>query len=74
MDGGCPGSGRVPQLPPSRRHRKPAEKLLVERANMLTLTAPEMTVLVGGMRQLTQSVPRPSQKNANHCQAPHESP
>lgn len=55
-------------------HRKPAEELLVERANMLTLTAPEMTVLVGGMRQLTQSVPRPSQKNANHCQAPHESP
>jgi len=41
---------------------------------MLTLTAPEMTVLVGGMRQLTQSVPRLSQKNANHCQAPHESP
>jgi catalase (peroxidase I) len=33
-------------------HRKPAEKLLVERANMLTLTAPEMTVLVGGMRPL----------------------
>ena len=31
-------------------HRKPAEELLVERANMLTLTAPEMTVLVGGMR------------------------
>jgi catalase (peroxidase I) len=28
-------------------HRKPAEELLVERANMLTLTAPEMTVLVG---------------------------
>jgi len=26
-------------------HRKPAEELLVERANMLTLTAPEMTVL-----------------------------
>ena len=33
-------------------HRKPAEELLVERANMLTLTAPEMTVLVGGMRAL----------------------
>jgi catalase (peroxidase I) len=33
-------------------HRKPAEELLVERANMLTLTAPEMTVLVGGMRPL----------------------
>jgi catalase-peroxidase len=33
-------------------HRKSAEELLVERAEMLTLTAPEMTVLVGGMRVL----------------------
>ncbi len=30
----------------------PAEKLLVERAFMLNLTAPEMAVLVGGMRAL----------------------
>ena len=30
----------------------PAEQLLVERANLLTLTAPEMTVLIGGMRVL----------------------
>ena len=30
----------------------PAEQLLVDRANVLTLTAPEMTVLVGGMRAL----------------------
>jgi len=29
-----------------------AEELLVDRAHMLTLTAPEMTVLVGGMRVL----------------------
>ena len=29
-----------------------AEKLLVDRAQLLTLTAPEMTVLVGGMRVL----------------------
>jgi catalase-peroxidase len=28
------------------------ETLLVDRANMLTLTAPEMTVLIGGMRAL----------------------
>jgi catalase-peroxidase len=33
-------------------HQVPAEILLVERAQMLTLTAPEMTVLVGGMRAL----------------------
>ncbi len=32
-------------------HRSPTE-LLVERARMLTLTAPEMTVLIGGMRAL----------------------
>jgi len=30
----------------------PTEKLLVERAQLLTLTAPEMTVLVGGLRVL----------------------
>ncbi len=30
----------------------PAEYLLVDRANLLTLSAPEMTVLVGGMRAL----------------------
>jgi catalase-peroxidase len=33
-------------------HTLPAEHLLVERANLLTLTAPEMTVLVGGLRTL----------------------
>jgi catalase-peroxidase len=31
---------------------QPAEHLLVDRANLLTLTAPQMTVLVGGMRAL----------------------
>jgi catalase-peroxidase len=31
---------------------KPAEKLLVDRAHLLTLTAPEMTVLLGGLRAL----------------------
>jgi catalase-peroxidase len=30
----------------------PAQQLLVERANLLTLTAPEMTVLIGGLRVL----------------------
>ncbi|MGL5811572.1 MAG: catalase/peroxidase HPI [Nocardioides sp.] len=30
----------------------PAEALLLDRANLLTLTAPEMTVLLGGMRAL----------------------
>jgi catalase-peroxidase len=33
-------------------HRVPAEYLLLDRANLLTLTAPEMTVLVGGLRVL----------------------
>ena len=33
-------------------HRLPAEYLLIDRANLLTLTAPEMTVLVGGLRVL----------------------
>ena len=39
----------------------PAEELLVDRALLLTLTAPEMTVLVGGMRAL----------NANFGQSKH---
>ena len=33
-------------------HEKSAEELLVDRAHMLTLTAPEMTVLIGGLRVL----------------------
>ncbi len=37
------------------------EELLVDRAQLLTLTAPEMTVLIGGMRVL----------NANHGQIAH---
>jgi len=34
------------------RFAVPAEELLVDRAQLLTLTAPEMTVLLGGMRVL----------------------
>ena len=41
-------------------HRLPAEYLLLDRANLLTLSAPEMTVLVGGLRVL----------GANHKQSP----
>ena len=37
-------------------HQMPAEELLVDRAQLLTLTAPEMTVLVGGMRALNANV------------------
>ncbi|WP_158814561.1 catalase/peroxidase HPI [Methylocapsa sp. S129] len=42
------------------RHRLSAEELLVDRAQLLTLTAPEMTALVGGLRVL----------NANAGQSP----
>ncbi len=41
--------------------QRPAEELLVDRAQLLTLTAPEMTVLVGGLRAL----------DANTAQAKH---
>ncbi len=37
-------------------HRRAPGELLVDRAQMLTLTAPEMTVLVGGMRVLNANV------------------
>ena len=39
-------------------HSVPAEELLVDRAHLLTLTAPEMTVLVGGMRVLNANIGR----------------
>lgn len=45
---------------PAGEKRQP-EKLLVERANLLSLTASELTVLVGGLRAL----------NANHNGTPH---
>ncbi|MFH7599016.1 catalase/peroxidase HPI [Streptomyces racemochromogenes] len=42
-----------------RAGEKPAaETLLLDRASLLTLTAPEMTVLVGGMRALNANVGR----------------
>jgi len=44
-----------------RGHARSAEELLVDKANLMTLTAPEMTVLVGGMRVL----------NANTGQSAH---
>ena len=37
-------------------HGRPAEELLVDRAQLLTLTAPEMTVLVAGLRVLNANV------------------
>jgi len=37
-------------------HPRAAEDLLVDRAQLLTLTAPEMTVLIGGMRVLNGNV------------------
>jgi len=42
-------------------HPESAAELLVDRANLMTLTAPEMTVLIGGMRAL----------NANFGQSKH---
>jgi catalase-peroxidase len=36
--------------------KAPAEQLLLDRAHLLTLTAPEMTVLVGGLRVLGANV------------------
>jgi catalase-peroxidase len=40
-----------------RKYTIPAEALLVDKAQLLTLTAPEMTVLVGGMRVLGTNAP-----------------
>jgi len=38
------------------KYAVPAEELLIDRAQLLTLTAPEMTVLIGGMRVLNANV------------------
>ena len=51
---------RLPQLRPARGEG-PLEQLLVEKAYMLDLTAPELTVLIGGLRAL----------DANHGGAKH---
>ena len=45
----------------AKGHKRSAAELMVDRAQLLTLTAPEMTVLVGGMRVL----------NANFEQSAH---
>ena len=37
-------------------NQRPPEKLLLDRAHLLTLTAPEMTVLVGGLRALNVTI------------------
>jgi len=42
-----------------KEHDRPAEELLVDRAQLLTLTAPEMTVLIGGMRVLNTNTAFP---------------
>jgi catalase-peroxidase len=39
-----------------RRYSVPAEALLIDKAQLLTLTAPEMTVLIGGLRVLGANV------------------
>jgi len=44
-----------------KKYAVPAEELLLDRAQLLTLTAPEMTVLIGGLRVL----------NANYGQSQH---
>ncbi len=44
-----------------KKYSVPAEQLLLDRAQLLTLTAPEMTVLIGGLRVL----------NANYGQSQH---
>lgn len=39
-------------------HKSPAEEMLVDQAQLLSLTAPEMTVLIGGMRVLNTNFDR----------------
>lgn len=43
----------------AKQQDRPAEEYLIDRAHLLTLTAPEMTVLVGGMRVLNTNTGYP---------------
>ena len=55
MSSRSPGSSPRPTASATTRRRTaklPAEYLLVDKANLLNLSAPEMTVLVGGLRVL----------------------
>lgn len=44
-----------------RKHRASAEEMLIDRAQLLTLSAPEMTVLLGGLRTINTNF-----DNSNH--------
>ena len=50
------------------RYSVPAEALLIDKAQLLTLTAPEMTVLVGGLRVLGANV------GGSHARRVHPAP
>ncbi len=59
MSSRSPCSNRWPTASATSRRRATRcrpEALLIDRAQLLTLTAPEMTVLVGGMRVLNTNV------------------
>jgi len=51
-----PGSDGFRSYQNSKDRQHPAEVLLLDKAQLLTLTAPELTVLIGGMRVLNTNV------------------
>ena len=53
--------GWLPQLPEGQVP-VPAEELLIDKAQLLTLTAPEMTVLIGGLRVLDATSGSPTRR------------
>ena len=53
----CSSRSRTASATTSRaKYAVPAEALLIDKAQLLTLTAPEMTVLIGGLRVLKTNV------------------
>ena len=54
------------------RYTVPAEALLIDKAQLLTLTAPEMTVLVGGMRARRERRKRPARSFYQATRDAHE--
>ena len=60
---------RLPQLL-GKKAQLPAEYLLLDRANLLTLSAPEMTVLVAGLRVLEHQLGRLDARRAHRAPGP----
>ena len=64
-----PSGRRLSQLS-RQQHKRSPEQQLVDRADLLTLTAPEMTALIGGLRVLGANHGRPQKRRLHDAAGP----